>query len=248
VEAVDLARSVAAETAEPDQVGDYLGYEVDGERLVTHLFACQAPGYVGWRWSVTVTRASRAKAVTVDECVLLPGPDSVLAPQWIPWGERVTPGDLGPGDLMPTTDDDPRLEPGYTGADQSIDPLEVKDILDELGLGNAWVLSRSGRDWAAERWRAGDGGPDSEIAQAAPAPCESCAFMVRLGGSLGRVFGVCANERAPFDGLVVSYDHGCGAHSDVRVEQIDSDAAEPVFDTLTYEPVRHDDSDEEHDA
>ncbi|MEV4007186.1 DUF3027 domain-containing protein, partial [Actinomadura sp. NPDC049753] len=31
------------------------------------------PAYVGWRWAVTVTRASRAKNVTVSECVLLPG-------------------------------------------------------------------------------------------------------------------------------------------------------------------------------
>lgn len=247
VDAVDLARSAAAATADPDPVGDHLGYDAEGDRVVTHYFACTATGYANWRWTVTLARASRAKTVTVNECVLLPGPDAVLAPQWLPWDERVTPGDLGPGDLMPTTDDDPRLVPGYTDADHDLDPLAVKDVLDELGLGRAWVLSPTGRDDAADRWRDGDGGPDTEIAQAAPAHCETCAFMVRLAGSLGRTFGVCANDKAPFDGRVVSYDHGCGAHSDVRVDQAPVESPEPVFDTISYELVPHDDSDEEHD-
>jgi hypothetical protein len=247
VAAVDLAHAAAAETAGADQVGEHLGYDVDGDRVVTHYFACASPGYRGWRWSVTVTRASRAKTVTVDECVLLPGSDSVLAPPWVPWEERVTPGDLGPGDLLPTTDDDPRLVPGYTGADQPADPLATRDVLDDLGLGRAWVLSPEGRDAAAERWRAGPGGPETEIARAAPATCDTCGFLVRLGGSLGRAFGVCTNDRTPFDGRVVSYDHGCGAHSDVRVAQVHFDQAEPVLDTMSYEQVAHDDSDGESD-
>lgn len=223
------------------QVGEHLGYDVEGDRVVTHYFACENRGYRGWRWSVTVARAARAKTVTVDECVLLPGPHAVLPPPWVPWEERVTPGDLGPGDLMPTTDDDPRLVPGYTGADEDPDPLATKDVLDELGLGRAWVLSPWGRDDAAERWRQGLGGPDTEIAKAAPAQCESCGFMVRLAGPLGRVFGVCANDRTPFDGRVVSYDHGCGAHSDVRVEEVTFEQPDPVFDTMTYEPIELDD-------
>lgn len=246
-EAVDLARAAAVETAGADQVGDHLGYDVDGERVVTHYFECSNLGYRGWRWSVTVTRASRAKTVTVDECVLLPGSDAILAPPWVPWEDRVTPGDLGPGDLLPTTDEDPRLVPGYTDADQAVDPLAVKDVLDELGLGRAWVLSPEGRDETAERWRAGPGGPDTDIAQAAPAQCETCGFLVRLTGPLGRSFGVCANDRTPFDGRVVSYDHGCGAHSDVRVAQVHFDQPEPVLDTMSYELMARSDTDEEPD-
>jgi hypothetical protein len=243
VDAVSVAKDAALSTAGVGHVGEHLGYEVEGDRVVTHQFECTAPGYVGWRWSVTLARASRAKTVTVSECVLLPGPDAILAEAWVPWGERVEPTDLGPGDLMPTTDDDPRLAPGYTGADESIDPLEVKDVLDELGLANPWVLSREGRDTTATRWHTGEHGPDTEIAQSAPASCETCAFMIRLGGSLGRVFGACANERAPFDGQVVSYDHGCGAHSDVRVDSDEAELPPPVFDTVSYDVVTDDDGD-----
>jgi Protein of unknown function (DUF3027) len=110
-EAVDLARQAAEEMAGAGNVGDHVGMEADDERVVTHLFASQDLAYTGWRWAVTVTRASRAKTVTVDEVVLLPGPDSLLAPDWVPWSERVRPGDLGVGDLMPAASDDERLVP-----------------------------------------------------------------------------------------------------------------------------------------
>jgi hypothetical protein len=235
VEAVDLAKDAAVMIAGADQVGEHGGYDAEDERVVTHYFDCTAMGYRGWRWSVTVTRASRSKVVTVDECVLLPGPDAVLAPPWVPWDERVEPDDLGPGDLLPTAEDDPRLVPGYTGADEGIDPDVSRAVTDELGLGRARVLSPWGRDDAAERWRSGFGGPDTEIAQAAPYPCQTCGFLMPLGGALGRVFGVCANERTPFDGHVVAHDHGCGAHSDVRVGQTPLSIPGPLFDTLSHD-------------
>jgi hypothetical protein len=111
VEAVDLALQAAEELAGTGNVGDHVGVEADDERVVTHLFASLDLAYTGWRWAVTVARASRAKAVTVDEVVMLPGPDSMLAPDWVPWSERVRPGDLGVGDLMPSASDDERLVP-----------------------------------------------------------------------------------------------------------------------------------------
>lgn len=116
-EAVDLAREAAEEAALPGMVGEHIEAVADGDRVVTHLFACNEPGYRGWRWAATVARASRAKIVTLDEVALLPGPDALLAPEWVPWSERLRPGDMGPGDLLPTEADDLRLEPGYTGED-----------------------------------------------------------------------------------------------------------------------------------
>ncbi|AIA05295.1 DUF3027 domain-containing protein [Streptomyces noursei] len=116
-EAVDLARKAAEETATPGTVGEHVDAVAEADRVVTHLFDCKQPGYRGWRWAVTVTRASRAKVVTLDESVLLPGPDALLAPEWVPWSERLRPGDMGPGDLLPTESDDLRLEPGFSGED-----------------------------------------------------------------------------------------------------------------------------------
>jgi hypothetical protein len=131
-EAVDLARAAAEEVAAPGIVGAHTGTVSEGDRVVTHHFECQELGYRGWRWAVTVARASRAKVVTVDEAVLLPGPDAVLAPEWVPWSERLRPGDMGPGDLLPTDADDLRLEPGYTGEDEPAPNSAVSAGMAEL--------------------------------------------------------------------------------------------------------------------
>ena len=79
-EAVGLARAALEDVVGAQQVGEHHGIEVGGDRVVTHLFECLDPAYPGWRWAVTVTRASRAKNVTVDDSALLPGPDAILAP------------------------------------------------------------------------------------------------------------------------------------------------------------------------
>ena len=60
-QAVDLARAAAEQIAAAGQVGDHLGVQADGERLVTHLFASADPAYEGWQWAITVARASRAR-------------------------------------------------------------------------------------------------------------------------------------------------------------------------------------------
>lgn len=238
VAAVDPARAAAVAEAGAGQVGEHLGHLVEGERLVTHYFASTHPGYRGWRWAVTVTRAARAKTVTVNEVVMLPGDDAIVAPPWVPWSERVQPGDLRPGDLFPTLPDDPRLEPGYT--DTTGAPDEVLTVVEELGLGRERVLSRYGREEAAERWYAGEFGPAAPIAQAVPFRCHSCGYWIRLGDSLGQVFGACTNEMAPGDGRVVAYDYGCGAHSDVVIDAPDHPATEHAFDTTGYDELAMD--------
>jgi len=118
-DAVDLARAAAEEDAGPGQVGAHVGMDVEADRVVTHLFESLSPGYVGWRWAVTVTRAARAKVATVSESVLLPGPDALQAPEWVPWTQRVRPGDLKAGDLMPARSDDERLVPVVALAGES---------------------------------------------------------------------------------------------------------------------------------
>ena len=235
VAAVEPAREAAIAEAGAAQIGEHLGHLVEGERLVTHYFASAHPGYRGWRWAVTLTRASRAKNVTINEVVMLPGDEAVVAPEWVPWSERVQPGDLRPGDLFPTLPDDPRLDPGFT--DTTGAPEEVLEVVEELGLGRERVLSPAGREEAAERWYGGDFGPASPIAQAVPYKCNSCGYWIRLRDSLGQAFGVCANEMAPGDGRVVAYDYGCGAHSDSVIEAPEHPSTEHAFDTTGYDEM-----------
>ncbi len=238
VAAVDAARAALLEEVDAADVGEHLGHLVEGERLVTHLFACERAGYLGWRWSVTVTRAPRQKVVTIDEIVLIPGAEAIVAPEWVPYRERIKPGDLSPGDLLPVDDDDPRLVPTYSFGDDPLDPDEkaqVRQVAQDLGLGRVRTLSPEGRELAAQRWYDGDGGPGSPLAQSAPDSCTTCGFLMRIAGPLSELFGVCANGDANDDGRVVSLDHGCGAHSEVRLakKHEPQPTPEPVFDTLT---------------
>jgi hypothetical protein len=240
--AVDVARAALLEEVPASDVGDHLGVVAEGERVVTHLFACTGRGYAGWRWSVTVTRASRHKLVTVDEVVLVPGEEAIVAPAWVPYRERIQPGDLSPGDLLPVSDDDPRLVPTYSFGDDPLDADEkaqVRQVAQDLGLGRVRTLSVEGRELAAQRWYDGDHGPEAPIAQSAPDHCHTCGFLLRVAGPLSEIFGVCANGDANDDGRVVSFDHGCGAHSEVRLAKKHEPVPVPdhVFDTLTIDEV-----------
>lgn len=230
--AVDVARAAALEEAD-GTLGEHLGAVSDGDRLVTHLFECLDPAYRGWRWGVQVVRAARAKDVTVNGVYRLPGPDSLLAPPWVPWAERVRPGDLGVGDLLPAAPDDDRLA-------LAIEDVESDTPLIEWGLGRPRVLSFVGRVEAAERWYEGDAGPDAPQARHAPAPCLTCGFYVPLAGALGLGFGACANEFSPDDGRVVAVDHGCGAHSEGSEDVAAMGAAPAMIDEFSFEVVDDD--------
>jgi hypothetical protein len=91
--AVDVARTAIEGIAKASEIGEHLAARTEGDRLVTHLFESRLPGYVGWQWYAVLTRNSRSKVVTVNELGLLPSDDSILAPEWVPWAERVRPED-----------------------------------------------------------------------------------------------------------------------------------------------------------
>jgi len=235
--AVDLARDAAADASgDAAVVGSHLGVHdvVDGS--ATHLFACLLPGYRGWVWEVAVAGSPDATEATVCEAHLIPADDALLAPPWVPYEERVQPGDLEPGMTLPFIAEDPRLVPGFSVTDdEDADAIAIW----ELGLGRERVLGPTGRDDAAERWHAGSHGPTAPAAIAATARCATCAFLVPLAGSMRGMFGACANEWSASDGEVVSLDHGCGAHSQTDVEKQAArwPANDPIIDTQDVDPL-----------
>lgn len=220
--AAEEARAAIAEFSGEETVGEYLGASSEGPASATHRFLAQMPGYRGWQWAVVVAASPGATHATISEVVLVPGPTALLAPKWVPWEERVRAGDLSPGDLLAPPADDPRLVPGYAGTG---DPL-IDEVAVEVGLGRRQVLSLWGRNDAAQRWHDGDHGPGSAMARATRRMCRDCGFYIPLGGALGVMFGVCANEYAA-DGHVVDAEYGCGAHSDTPPPQ---GAGSPLYD------------------
>jgi hypothetical protein len=214
---LELARSAAiADAGNPELVGADVSVEIDDDgRVETYLFEANLAGYKGWRWCVTIAIVDKKSEPTICDVVVLPGPDALLAPEWVAYRDRIQPGDVGVGDIVPSSLDDTRLAPSVHSliADEELDAMQVFD----LGLGRARVMSIEGRDQASKRWYESDRGPQSPIAQAAPKPCSSCAFFLPIAGSLRSSFGVCANAISPEDARVVSVDHGCGAHSEATL-------------------------------
>ena len=216
-DALELARTaVLADAGDSALVGEFISVDFDDEdRIASYMFEAFLQGYKGWRWVVTVAKIDSDSDATVCDVVVLPGPDALLAPEWIPYIDRIQPGDIGVGDILPSNPDDARLVPGFAAlpGDEDLDAMQIW----ELGLGRLRVMSIEGRDQASKRWYTGDRGPDSAIAKMAPKPCVSCGFFVPISGSLRGSFGVCANAISPEDARVVSVDHGCGAHSEATL-------------------------------
>lgn len=209
LEAEAAAKEAALQIAKESSIGGHEGASMVGERLVTHRFKCLDAGYPGWLWEVTLARAPRSKKVTVCEIELAPGPDALLAPAWIPWRDRLEPSDVSRADVLPYDAEDERLQAGFEevdGADQELDGWA------EMGHGRPRVLSQFGLDSAADRWYGSTRGPVPGVRE--NAMCASCGFLLKMTGSMGTLFGVCANEWSPDDGSVVSLDHSCGAHSE----------------------------------
>ncbi|MBF6087274.1 DUF3027 domain-containing protein [Nocardia cyriacigeorgica] len=219
-DAVELARRALLEL-EPSGVGAHLGVSAEDDNAATHRFEATLAGYRGWQWAVVVAAPPGADQPTVSESALLPGPDALIAPEFVPWDQRVRPGDLAPGDLLAPPPNDPRLAPGYTATG---DP-EIDEVAYQVGLGRSQVLSLEGREEAAQRWYT-EFGPDTEMAKAAPGTCGTCGFYLPLAGALRACFGVCGNAMGA-DGHVVHTEYGCGAHSDVTVP---TGAGSPLYE------------------
>src|SRR5699024_4062026 len=141
--AVSTARA-AIEDMDEGPACDHRGANVTHPGVVVHSFAADLPGYRGWEWHVVLASAPGTQHITVSEVALVAGDSALQAPKWVPWEERVRPGDLGPRDLLPPAADDPRLTAGESGQRE---------------------LSDAGIRGTSARWRAGDTGPKSEFAK-----------------------------------------------------------------------------------
>ncbi|NEN04250.1 DUF3027 domain-containing protein [Diaminobutyricibacter tongyongensis] len=87
--AVDLARAALFAVTPEATVGPLVGHIVEGEHVLSLLFDSALPGYPGWRWSVTISRLDGEAEPGVLETELVPGEASLLAPDWVPWSERL---------------------------------------------------------------------------------------------------------------------------------------------------------------
>jgi hypothetical protein len=82
-----FAEKAAKEFAPTGGVGKFLGTVDEETNVVSYRFQANMNEYLGWEWNVVVFQAKKADP-TVSEVVLLPGKESIVAPDWVPWSER----------------------------------------------------------------------------------------------------------------------------------------------------------------
>jgi hypothetical protein len=84
-----IAREALFGMTSPDTVGPLLVEQPEAdEHIVTLRFASAMPGYPGWQWAVSVSELD-GLAPTVLETELVPADGALLAPDWVPWSERL---------------------------------------------------------------------------------------------------------------------------------------------------------------
>lgn len=88
VGAHDLALAALGEITPASTVGPAAGYLVEEDGSVSLRFENRLAGYPGWYWTVTVAQVDDEDP-TVLEIELLPGDGALLAPEWVPWAERL---------------------------------------------------------------------------------------------------------------------------------------------------------------
>lgn len=208
-EATDIAR-MALEELGGDEVGEHLGVTATAGGTALHRFASDVPGYSGWEWIAVLASVPGSGEITVNEVSLQAGRNAKLAPEWVPYEDRVQPGDLRPGDVLPPRHDDERLVQwreldSVKGGHQGFPRNPQAEV----------TLSATGLKQAVTRWR-GARGADSDFARQAEMKCRTCAFYLPFNDVQIEV-GVCANEYSA-DGQVVAQDFGCGAHSATKDE------------------------------
>ena len=89
LKAVDVARAALLEITPADTVGEPVGHILEGEHVVSLLFDCLMTGYPGWHWTVSLSRIDGDSQPSVLETELMPGGDALLAPEWVPWSDRL---------------------------------------------------------------------------------------------------------------------------------------------------------------
>jgi len=133
----ELARAALAEITPVDAVGAYIGQVEEDGGAVSLLFEAAMPGYPGWRWTVSIATVEDAEP-TVLEAELMPGEGSLLAPDWVPWSERLAEykaaqeaeatGDDAEGESDEDSDDDDESDE-FDDSDEDDDDDDEDDVL-----------------------------------------------------------------------------------------------------------------------
>jgi Protein of unknown function (DUF3027) len=107
-DAQKFALSALLEVQPPSTVGEFVSETDEGDSVVTYRFATTLEGYPGWNWAIAVAHLPEEEP-TIVESELLPAEGALLAPDWVPWSDRMDDyraAQLALGEVASDSDDD----------------------------------------------------------------------------------------------------------------------------------------------
>ncbi|GAB6858815.1 DUF3027 domain-containing protein [Microbacterium xylanilyticum] len=122
----DLALAALHEITPPATVGPPAGYLPEADGVISLRFENRLGGYPGWYWTVSVAQVGDEEP-TVLEAELLPGEGALLAPEWVPWAERLAEYRAHQAELAATAQHDPS-----DGESEDADELEEDADVDDV--------------------------------------------------------------------------------------------------------------------
>jgi hypothetical protein len=87
-DAQKFALTALLEVTPPATVGDFVSETDEGDSVFSYRFGTTLSGYPGWNWTVTIAHLP-GEEPTIVESELLPAEGALLAPDWVPWSERM---------------------------------------------------------------------------------------------------------------------------------------------------------------
>jgi hypothetical protein len=129
-EAQKFALEALLEVTPPATVGEFVGETDEGDSVVSYRFATTLSGYPGWNWAVAVAHLP-GEEPTIVESELLPAEGALLAPDWVPWSERMDDyraAQLALGEAAAESDDDDDDEDDDDDDEFGSDNLHAGDL------------------------------------------------------------------------------------------------------------------------
>lgn len=127
----DLALAALHEITPAATVGAPVGYTVEDDGVVSLRFENLQPGYPSWFWTVSVAVVEGSEP-TVLEVELLPGEGALLAPDWVPWAERLADYQAAQAAAAAAGEDDDDHDDDEDDELDELDDLDASDF-DEDG-------------------------------------------------------------------------------------------------------------------
>lgn len=130
------ARSALEKITEPKTIGNATLVDDSLEGVTTIRFGSSLEGYQGWEWVVSL--ATSEGEPTVLETELVAGEDSLRAPAWVPWADRLreyeeslATGDDSVVEIDDESDSDAELDDEFDDEDDDEDDDEELDDEDD---------------------------------------------------------------------------------------------------------------------